>query len=562
MFLIIGCSLLDELDDDLMLELDQVVRQNQLACLPYSKSQEAEEELFSTYPELSALIEKNRRAKFDLMALHPRPHDDDTHLDGSSRPGDVIGNKSGSIFPISKSHQSLIKDQKNRVKDPLLQIQSSAGNLMFEMDEGLEPMDELDGAKSALVGRLEHSSGIEQQRPAMNVSGSNDWPIPGDSASSGRKPAPAISESPLLVSGQDRSSDVDGEPNQRHLSSSSDKTPWNYPTTSSKSDMKLIMAQASSNRPSNISSGVSSQTQTAAASSGSPARLSQRERKKRQQQQLSEIQPSTPSSSPVVAPTPPLETTPISPWQMSSPATKVSLEEVLRADSKSVSPSSNRRKSSRASSNPPLTLRQTVSGNTPSAQRAFSAGDGLEDSRPNSSPNSLPLNTSRHSSIINHHPSRSISAVPSLPPAPSTAIQSIRHQPPVVEPSLQLSMADILALQQTEKDIIKEAAAKRSLQDIQEEQAFQEWWDQESRKVMEKEEKAGEQRTDAGGREGSGGRGKARDPGREGNSKGGGRGGSRDGRGGRGGLSDGRGGASNGGGSGSRSRGRRSVGAR
>jgi len=44
-------------------------------------------------------------------------------------------------------------------------------------------------------------------------------------------------------------------------------------------------------------------------------------------------------------------------------------------------------------------------------------------------------------------------------------------------------MADILTQQQTEKEIIKEAAAKRSLQEIQEEQAFQEWWDMESRKV-------------------------------------------------------------------------------
>lgn len=51
-------------------------------------------------------------------------------------------------------------------------------------------------------------------------------------------------------------------------------------------------------------------------------------------------------------------------------------------------------------------------------------------------------------------------------------------------------MADILSQQQTEKDIIKEAVAKRSLQEIQQEQEFQEWWDQESRKVRLEEEEA------------------------------------------------------------------------
>ena len=49
-------------------------------------------------------------------------------------------------------------------------------------------------------------------------------------------------------------------------------------------------------------------------------------------------------------------------------------------------------------------------------------------------------------------------------------------------------MADILVQQQTEKEVIKDAVAKRSLQEIQEEQAFQEWWDQESKKVREEEE--------------------------------------------------------------------------
>jgi hypothetical protein len=49
-------------------------------------------------------------------------------------------------------------------------------------------------------------------------------------------------------------------------------------------------------------------------------------------------------------------------------------------------------------------------------------------------------------------------------------------------------MMEILSLQQAEKDYVKDAASKRSLQEIQQEQEFQQWWDQESKRVMLEEE--------------------------------------------------------------------------
>lgn len=52
------------------------------------------------------------------------------------------------------------------------------------------------------------------------------------------------------------------------------------------------------------------------------------------------------------------------------------------------------------------------------------------------------------------------------------------------------SMADILALQQAEKINVKEAVAKRSLQEIQQEQEFLTWWDAESKRAKEEEEAA------------------------------------------------------------------------
>lgn len=48
-------------------------------------------------------------------------------------------------------------------------------------------------------------------------------------------------------------------------------------------------------------------------------------------------------------------------------------------------------------------------------------------------------------------------------------------------------MADIIGQQKYEQRLAKEAVAKRSLQEIQQEQEFQDWWDQESRRVQEEE---------------------------------------------------------------------------
>jgi hypothetical protein len=90
-------------------------------------------------------------------------------------------------------------------------------------------------------------------------------------------------------------------------------------------------------------------------------------------------------------------------------------------------------------------------------------------------------------------------------------------------------MADIIDLQAREQEVIKEAVKPRDLKDIQEEQAFQEWWDLESRRAQEEEmsrtrksEKIGEPsgRNGNGGK-GNGGRGKG-GRGRGGRGRGGG----------------------------------------
>jgi len=80
-------------------------------------------------------------------------------------------------------------------------------------------------------------------------------------------------------------------------------------------------------------------------------------------------------------------------------------------------------------------------------------------------------------------------------------------------------MSDIIGQQKREQDLVKEAVAKRSLQEIQEEQAFQEWWDKESRRAQEEETARGEPAQPAAAKKGS-----SRGRGKRGRGGGGGRG--------------------------------------
>jgi len=133
-------------------------------------------------------------------------------------------------------------------------------------------------------------------------------------------------------------------------------------------------------------------------------------------------------------------------------------------------------------------MRQTVAGTPPAKSNAAPN----TPQSPVSVPNALPLGPrSLKPTPI------STGSIASPTPSAQPAIQSIRHSPLqetkrhgfTSSPSSQLSLASILLQQQAEKDEIREAATtKHSLQDIQLEQEFQEWWDKESKRVMQQAE--------------------------------------------------------------------------
>lgn len=485
-------SLLNELDDDLMLELDEVVRQNQLACLPFAKSGRAEAELHERRPELAALLDRGKRIKVDSMAIQSRLHEDEVRfsLSGKSKvasAGDVR-RSSNTEHPRPGSSRS----DSARINSPLLRARPSAHDLMFDMDEDAN----IDSSRTAPSDRASnHYISLEQlrydsrdpRRPTSSLPQEETW---FDSRGKPLSPPALPIETGSFKdlngagsAGQDRAHSTPLRPTGAGATqSSNDRAPWK--TTSfdpPKLDLRDIMAQTPSQTPSLIASGLSKRAGNAELIKvGAGPKLSQKERKKQLQQQ--QVRQGFAPASPELPPfgSTPNKEKPASPWRTASASPRINLKDVLNDGNDTTPEQSNT--TERTPSKPPLTLRQTVPGNVAPATRAIS------DLRP------VPPISQHHGTsspiIPQSHQSPSPRPSPRLQQAhpfatsshtPPALIKSIRHVPTPLEPepSLQLSMADILSQQQTEKDIIKEAVAKRSLQEIQEEQAFQEWWDKE-----------------------------------------------------------------------------------
>lgn len=463
-----------------MHELDEVVRQNQLACLPFAKSGRAEAELFDAHPELHATLERSQRAKIDSLRLQSRIGDEEHYYSNAAKlripsQGDDLNSPSS-----SKARRKSFNERSIGGIAP--SRKTSAVDLMFEMDEDASKVVHDNSLASPLPERqrVRSSSGFDKTSPSPSFTGKVHQDT---EASLYDTPTRAERATPYPPTGSS-------------ASQADDLQPWAASALgSSRLDMKEIMAQASSSRQSFLSSGLALKSRHSdGIPSTSTARISQRERKRQQQQmQLNQQDTPDPISQPEQPETREASTNPESPWRVASAGPRVSLKDVFGED-ESKSPKATADKVSRQTSTPPLTLRQTVSRNAPAIRRAASGGSHQQ---------SVP------------QPIRSVSTpiAPNKSPASPAAglgiqqpgIRSVRYAPSPAEPSLQLSMADILSQQQTEKDVIKEAVAKRSLQEIQEEQAFQEWWDQESKRIQEEEAGATKGKTISprGGRRGS-----------------------------------------------------------
>lgn len=402
-----------------MIELDAKVQENQIAKMPFSRGHHVEDELLKRYPELAAQLERDKQILIDSVALKSRLHEDEARAD------------------------KLAKSLAQHGRSPQFLPRTTSSDLLFEMDE--------DGSSDYLLGKSPISPIIDPGRtsslgePSVLRSTSSRKSIDRHQGLSQSHTRVDLESSPdpnaLATTSLDRSPSV--------ISSQSPSIPWGAaPLSTSKLDMKQIMAQTSRIR----SSGLSTALANSESSSIFPImKLSQKERRRRKREQVHSASPRNSDQIEVESKQ--------SPWQVLPSVSKLSSKDATEGASQTQTPAN-----MRSSSTPNLTLRQTIPGYSQATRKA-----------PIISKTPPPKRTVPQPMVHNTQPVKSVTTT--TPTGP----HSVQHILPTLsmEQSFQLPMEDILAQQQREKQLQKEAAAKRSLLEIQEEQAFQDWWDKE-----------------------------------------------------------------------------------
>ena len=436
------------------------------------------------------------------MRLRSRLHEDEVRSASLTKFRVGSWGRSSSSPLMNKTSQTSLKQGSSPAASPDLVAQDAGGDLLFEMDEekvyhrGL-PDPRSDPSSPALQAQdLQNVLGVENPNPdADGCLDARGKPLAGsvstDASSIGTSfHRPQYSSSPTASRTPQSSTLTSGFTFQN--------TPWSaVRSLSSRTDLRDIMAEDSISRRSNLTLAMNDKSSEQLRGI---QKMSQKERKRNQKQQFVQDDESssapTPSASASKAPAP-HTSIPTSPWRPIRPSPRADLSPSVSSgvDQPEMSTKPPMRPPTRTT----MTMRQTVAG-TPSIDKSKST-------------------TSKQLRTVSN---------PSITPLPGPAppqIQSIQHSPAPATTSLaytdQNSMTDILHQQQKEKTAVKEAVAKRSLQEIQQQQEFEEWFDSEARRVQEEEAQAAA--TAAAVAASKDGRGK-RGRGRGGHRRGGGRG--------------------------------------
>ncbi|KAF4946118.1 hypothetical protein FSARC_14268 [Fusarium sarcochroum] len=467
--------LLDDLDEDLLLELDEVVRDNQLARFPFVRSGRAELLLHENHPELAADIDEERQVRIKEMAYRATQRDDEKKLSSSFKMR--IGSlDEGSPLQTPDTTRRKSRGGRNEPFSPSLRPKQSQADMIFDMEDE-------DGSLSA--------------KPRSPTNEAADIRLPADTDDMPRLPktwreskgkglaGSAHSPTPLAFSLSPESQPSElGSFRTPGGISSRPGVPWaSSKLATSKLDLKDIMSEASST--SALTAGLQAQKTQDAAANKPQTKISQKERKKQlQAQAVAEAVAKDDPTKHV-----PWETVQAggrpAPWKAASPGPKTSLKEAMSAESKMPGGvPANAKPLVASETKPKSATRRTASPDT-----RF-PGQG----RTNSSP------------AIVAGPSTEQPKKPLVPHSKSYITAA-----PKAESTLGFSMEDIIGQQKREQEAVKEAVAKRSLQEIQQEQAFQEWWDQESRRAQEEEarqkQKEGRNKDNKGAKRGRRGRG-------------------------------------------------------
>ncbi|KAF6823597.1 BTB/POZ domain-containing protein [Colletotrichum plurivorum] len=448
--------LLDGLEDDLLEELDNVVRENQLARYPFARSDRAELLLFEKDPDLALDIDEERRRRVRDMAFRSTQRDDEKKVSASFKT--KFGSLDDStVFTPPGLDKSRRKSRvgRNDSFSPSLRPKGSHSDLIFDMDEetptpGSNPVSPLQRAAEA-KGRpgLDHfhspSSAwkeLKAQSPGGSLQLSGASPFLDKSAQAESGP------------GSPRGVGVPGTPKIGN--------PWGsagFPTR--KMDLGQVLTEAPAK--SALSAGIAAQKNKDTPSKPFQSKLSQKERKKQQQAQAaSRAASEVESRQRTVAWDKDPAAGKTGAWRPVPSGAKPPLKETMAKESP---------KPTLVTSTSSTSLLAVDANSTTSSRRAASPDTrfpGQSRGRGSPAASSTSLMQPAANRLVPHSKSY-------ITPAPKA------------EPTLGLSLADIIGQQEREQEIVREAVAKRSMQEIQQEQEFQEWWDQETRRVQDEE---------------------------------------------------------------------------
>ncbi|CAL5870500.1 uncharacterized protein PFLUO_LOCUS4737 [Penicillium psychrofluorescens] len=466
---------LEGLEDDLLSELNMICHENQLSCFPISRGRNSEEYIFERYPEIVGSIEADKQRRIDAMTLQSRLSRVESY---DVRPRMVSNEKANLASSARKAKASAPRDGSGFNRSPMLKPRQSTGDLMFQMDDeaALSPGNS-SKAKAPMRGPRPGESMLEPRSypdsPAL-VGSIPEAGSLGDGSLLDEQMSPlqdtSLMQSPSREIAMHQKQPLASPPD-------SSPAPWRSSAiSSSKKDLKNIMSETSS-RVSNLTLEMADRRE----SSGKFAsKMSQKERKKMQQQQIQEKAAAQQQAKEASQ----------NPWQLPATAAPASLGKLDPLPGQHT-PSSLDTDPPKTPQRPAMTLRQTVAGTPPPRSKS--------DSMPVQTPTRNGSGTFSPSSLSKQSAPGPDPSTPSYgspaAPSPQPAIQSIRHIPRPDphstgsgsrSPSYSShSLAAILMQQQSEKDEIREAAtAKHNLQDIQAEQEFQQWWDQESKRIQ------------------------------------------------------------------------------
>ncbi|KAK6539059.1 hypothetical protein TWF694_010604 [Orbilia ellipsospora] len=472
---------LNELDADLMAELDITVKERQLAYLPTVRSGRIEDGLLDRHPHLVDEAENERRAVLQLLESgHPNNLAAETDLTGSPTSYRQSSSfRAGSYEKQRRRRSSKSGQERPLTKSPAL-APAQGSELIFDFDDE-------DSASKGIKGIISQSPGLNRRDSyglGATIPKSDVWyDRKGKQIAEGGlgEGAKAVGSSNQLTS-----SDVVAESMESSL-----KQPWTLGAgiQSTKLEMREIMAQANKSRTSNLSLGLSSGSSEPMGMGSIPtptftapitAKISQKERKRQQQQQqqqqLRDHQTPTKAAASTLPSTPDqLSATKASPWKaIRSPSNPFSIQQLVSSPLLSPGRESFHNRPLDVFNTPPSQHSTPVKQVSSPRQPHFHTPKQNVPTPPNQTQS---RSYYRGAEIVSP---RSVSS-PIIPrpdefPAIGARIEQVH-----------LPLAEIIQQEQIQQDIIRGKGPKQSLQEIQQEQEFMDWWEKESERYQQEE---------------------------------------------------------------------------